>query len=53
MEKRLEVRIEELLINTFPSMLDEDPAGGQLAQSVVEILRLAIPTYIPYQEDED
>lgn len=48
--RRLEVRIEDLIISVFPEILDGQRADGRLADLVVAILKEAVPTYRSYQD---
>jgi hypothetical protein len=50
---RVEVRLEKLIIESFPEVHKADFTGGRLADLVVAILDITIPGYRSYQEEQE
>jgi len=48
---RVEVKLEHLLIEWVPDILEDDPSGGRLARLVVAILGVTNPDHRVYPDD--
>ncbi|KKK50184.1 hypothetical protein LCGC14_3127550 [marine sediment metagenome] len=49
--KCIEVRLEELFIETLPHLMEGDPSGGKLANLVVSVLKETDPDHSPYPDE--